>query len=189
VRRRGRGAYGAGVTTELLSALGDRKRLAVLGALCTTTATSAAAAPTVADLTERTGLTERDVQRALAVLGGAGLVSRDETGLRADLEPIRAAAAAAVAATPVGRVAADFPRLDGCLKNGRIATIPADDRLKAELGRLVMAALPHRDGYTEKELTAELAVLGDEPVALRRLLVDLDLMDRAADGSRYWPAS
>ena len=185
MRARRRGAYRAGVTTELLSALGDRKRLAVLGALC---ATGPAAANTVADLRDRTGLTERDVQRALAVLGGAGLVSRDDSGLRAELEPIRTAAATAAAATPVGRVAADFPRLDGCLKNGRIATIPADDRLKADLGRLVMAALPHRDGYTEKELTAELAALGDEPVALRRLLVDLDLMGRDPDGSRYWPA-
>ncbi|WP_162605611.1 DUF2087 domain-containing protein [Jiangella ureilytica] len=176
------------MTTELLSALGDQKRLAVLGALCTTTAASATAASTVADLQDRTGLSERDVQRALAVLGGAGLVSRDSAGLRADLEPIRAAAAAAVAATPVGRVAADFPRLDGCLKNGRIATIPADDRLKAEVGRLVMAALPHRDGYTERELTTELAALGDEPVSLRRLLVDLRLVERNPDGSRYWPA-
>lgn len=175
------------MTTELLSALGDPRRLAVLGALCATT--PAVAAVTVADLTQRTGLTERDVQRALAVLGGAGLVCRDDAGLRADLEPIRAAAAAAVAATPVGRVAADFPRLDGCLKNGRIATIPADHGLKAELGRLVMAALPHRDAYTEKELTTELAALGDEPVALRRLLVDFGCMGRDADGSRYWPST
>ncbi|MBB5786287.1 DUF2087 domain-containing protein [Jiangella mangrovi] len=174
------------MTTELLSALGDRKRLAVLGALC---ATGPAAAHTVADLGDRTGLSERDVQRALAVLGGAGLVRRDETGLSAGLEPIRTAAAAGSASTPVGRVAADFPRLDGCLKNGRIATIPADDRLKDELGRLVMAALPRRDSYTEKELTAELHELGDESVALRRLLVDFGYLDRDADGSRYWPAT
>ncbi|WP_199520961.1 DUF2087 domain-containing protein [Jiangella anatolica] len=168
---------------ELLSTLGDRKRLAVLGALCT-----GAGAPTVAELGERTGLSDRDLQRALAVLGGAGLVRRDATGLSADLEPIRAAAAAGVSATPVGRVAADFPRLDGCLKNGRIATIPADDGLKAELGRLVMAALPRRDAYTERELTTELRELADEPVALRRLVVDLGLMERDPDGSRYWPA-
>lgn len=171
------------MTTELLSALGDQRRLAVLGALC-----AAPGAPTVADLRERTGLSEREVQRALAVLGGAGLVRRDDTGLSADLEPIRAAAAAAVGATPVGRVAAGFPRLDGCLKNGRIATIPADDDLKAEIGRMVMAALPARDTYTEKELTAELAGLGDEPVALRRLLVDFGYVGRDPDGSRYWPA-
>ncbi|PZF85513.1 hypothetical protein C1I92_04930 [Jiangella anatolica] len=88
----------------------------------------------------------------------------------------------------MGRVAADFPRLDGCLKNGRIATIPADDGLKAELGRLVMAALPRRDAYTERELTTELRELADEPVALRRLVVDLGLMERDPDGSRYWPA-
>ncbi|WP_116953549.1 DUF2087 domain-containing protein [Jiangella endophytica] len=172
------------MTTELFSALGDRKRLAVLGALC-----AAPGAPTVAEIGERAGLSERDVQRALAVLGGAGLVRRDDAGLSAVLEPIRAAAAAGAASTPVGRVAADFPRLDGCLKNGRIATIPADGGLKAELGRLVMAALPHREAYTERELTAELSELGDEPVALRRLLVDLRLVGRTADGSRYWPAS
>ncbi|TDD64117.1 DUF2087 domain-containing protein [Jiangella aurantiaca] len=85
-------------------------------------------------------------------------------------------------------MAAEFPRLDGCLKNGRIATIPADDALKAELGRLVMAALPRRDAYTERELTAALGELGDEPVALRRLLVDLRLFGRDRDGSRYWLA-
>ncbi|RIQ22794.1 DUF2087 domain-containing protein [Jiangella rhizosphaerae] len=89
----------------------------------------------------------------------------------------------------MGRVAARFPRLDGCLKNGRVATIPADDGLKAELGRLVMAALPRRDTYTERELTAVLRELGDEPVALRRLLVDLRLVERDPDGSRYWPAA
>jgi DNA-binding transcriptional ArsR family regulator len=172
------------MTIELLSALGDPKRLAVLGALCARPEVA-----TVAEVGARAGLSERDVQRALAVLGGAGLVRRDDAGLSADLEPIRAAAAAAVAATPVGRVAADFPRLDGCLKNGRIATIPADDGLKAELGRLVMAALPRRDAYTEKELTAELAALGDEPVALRRLLVDFGYVGRDRDGSRYWPVS
>jgi DNA-binding transcriptional ArsR family regulator len=183
VQPRRRAAYGAGVTTELLSALGDQKRLAVLGALC-----AAPHASTVADLRERTGLSERDVQRALAVLGGAGLVRRDDAGLSADLEPIRTAAADAVAATPVGRVAAGFPRLDGCLKNGRIATIPADDGLKADLGRLVMAALPPRDAYTERELTTELAVLGDDAVALRRLLVDFGYVGRDPDGSRYWPA-
>lgn len=89
------------MTTELLSTLGDRKRLAVLGALCASPDVS-----TVAVLGKRTGLSERDVHRALAVLGGAGLVRRDDTGLSADLQPIRSAAAAAVAATPVGRVAA-----------------------------------------------------------------------------------
>ncbi|WP_157575022.1 ArsR/SmtB family transcription factor [Jiangella muralis] len=172
------------MTTELLSALGDPKRLAVLGALC-----AAPGALTVAGIGARAGLPERDVQRALAVLGGAGLVRRDDAGLSADLGPIRAASASGAASTPVGRVAADFPRLDGCLKNGRIATIPADDGLKAELGRLVMAALPRRDAYTERELTTELSALGDEPVALRRLLVDLRLVERPADGSRYRPAS
>lgn len=183
MRPRRRAAYGAGVTTELLSALGDRKRLAVLGALC-----AAPQASTVADLCERAGLSEREVQRALAVLGGAGLVRRDDTGLSADLEPIRTAATDAVAATPVGRVAAGFPRLDGCLKNGRIATIPADDDLKADIGRMVMAALPPWDTYTEKEFTAQLADLGDEPVALRRLLIDFGYVGRDPDGSRYWPS-
>ncbi|SDT59757.1 DUF2087 domain-containing protein [Jiangella sp. DSM 45060] len=171
------------MTTELLSALGDPKRVAVLGALC-----AAPGAHTVAGIGARAGLSERDVQRALAVLGGAGLVRRDDAGLSADLGPIRAAAAEGASSTPVGRVAADFPRLDGCLKNGRVATIPADDGLKAELGRLIMAALPRRDAYTERELTTQLSALGDEPVALRRLLVDLRLVERAADGSRYWPA-
>lgn len=169
------------MTIELLSALSDRRRMAVLGALC-----AASAPATVGDLRERTQYSERDVQRALAVLGGAGLVRRGDDGLEADLSAIQDAAAAAVATTPIGRIAGRYPRVSGCLKNGRVATIPADDQLKTDLGRLVAEALPDRTDFTEPELTACLADLGDEPVALRRLLVDYEYLAREPDGSRYW---
>lgn len=169
------------VSIELLSALSDRRRLAVLGALC------AANPPlTVADLATHTGLPERDVQRALAVLGGARLVATGPDGIGADLGPMRAATEAAVTTTPIGRLAASYPRLGGCLKNGRVAAIPADHDLEDELGRLIAEALPLRASYAEPELTALLADIGDEPVILRRLLVDTGHLEREPDGSRYW---
>lgn len=54
------------------------------------------------------------------------------------------------------------------------------------LRHLLDRSLPDADEVIdERTLTKRLATLSDDPVTMRRYLVDAGLLDRAADGSTY----
>lgn len=88
-----------------------------------------------------------------------------------------------LAAAPVERPTG----LDRFIVEGRLDHYPARaaDR-ELVLRYLLDQSLPHADEVIdERTLTERLAALSDDPVTMRRYLVDAGLLDRAADGSTY----
>lgn len=117
--------------------------------------------------------TQRD--KALAALREAGLV--DTTGA-----PIADAFARLLAETPpVTRQG-----LERWVTAGVITEWPSRPADREELLAWVLErATEPGESLGERELTERLAALGPDPVALRRALVDADLLTRTADGAEY----
>lgn len=74
------------------------------------------------------------------------------------------------------------------LRHGRLESLPRRWRDKVAVTRyLATLALPELlEPVTERELTDRLAELADDPVGLRRAMVDLGLVRRTRDGAEYW---
>lgn len=79
------------------------------------------------------------------------------------------------------KVVKDFTRRDGSLKE-----IPAaQKKLLAVLRHVVRAFQPGRV-YSEKHVNLKLARFHADTASLRRYLISYKLMERDADGARYW---
>lgn len=74
------------------------------------------------------------------------------------------------------------------LDGGRLRRSPRRWRDKQAVTRyLATLALPRLlEPLTERELTERLADLADDPVGLRRAMVDHGLVSRTRDGAEYW---
>ncbi len=74
------------------------------------------------------------------------------------------------------------------LRDGRLESLPRRWRDKVAVTRyLATLALPELlEPVTERELTDRLVELADDPVGLRRAMVDLGLVRRTRDGAEYW---
>ncbi|AEG42928.1 DUF2087 domain-containing protein [Isoptericola variabilis] len=74
------------------------------------------------------------------------------------------------------------------LRDGRLESLPRRWRDKVAVTRfLATRAMPHLlEPVGERELTDRLAELADDPVGLRRAMVDLGLVRRTRDGAEYW---
>ncbi|MDM4762747.1 DUF2087 domain-containing protein [Galbitalea sp. SE-J8] len=119
-----------------------------------------------------TTLSPREHRRALAALESAGLV-----------------ADGAVVPDAFARLLAeDAPAarrgVDRWLRDGRIEQYPTRVVERDELLAHVAGRLPARD-LSEGELTTALGVVADDPVTLRRYLVDAEYLVRSPDGSVY----
>lgn len=77
------------------------------------------------------------------------------------------------------------PRLRSCVPGGRIVQFPREQDLRALLLDLVVACLSPSSTWSESALTDELAEVSDDPVSLRRELVDTQRLEREPDGSLY----
>jgi hypothetical protein len=73
-------------------------------------------------------------------------------------------------------------------RDGRLTTVPRRWRDRVAVARYVASSvLPELlEPIGERELTGRLAAVVDDPVGMRRALVDLGLVQRARDGSVYW---
>jgi DNA-binding transcriptional ArsR family regulator len=189
-----------------LQALSEPSRLRILGLLAERSLT----APELASTLE---LSPRTVGHHLARLGKAGLVEESPSGgvaryalrpsrlreLGRELEAIgRAASAeadgsAAEALAPAApdareRSAEERRILRGFLEDGRLTTIPAQERKKLVVLRyLAETAFPEDRDYPEKEVNQRLALVHPDVAALRRYLVDNHFMSRAAGIYRLRP--
>ena len=79
----------------------------------------------------------------------------------------------------------------GLLAYGPISEWPAREQDLPGLARAVVERVflgEHRGWMTEVELNARLAMVFFDPSGMRRLAVDLGLLGREPDGSRYWLA-
>lgn len=74
------------------------------------------------------------------------------------------------------------------LRTGRLESMPRRWRDKVAVTRyLAVQALPTLlEPISERELTDRLQQLADDPVGLRRALVDHGLVQRTRDGAEYW---
>ncbi|GAA0348943.1 DUF2087 domain-containing protein [Micropruina glycogenica] len=116
-------------------------------------------------------------RRRLTALTGAGLAVVDDGVVRAG-DPF----SALLQARPVQRATGAERFLTG----GRLGVLPRTQRDRQEvLGWLVERAVHDTELLDEKELTRRLAALADDPVALRRYLVDAGELHRDPDGRNY----
>ncbi len=81
-----------------------------------------------------------------------------------------------------------LPEVSRFLHDGRLQTMPRRREHRRAVARwLAHAALPTLlDTVGERELTDRLARLADDPVGVRRALVDLGVVHRTRDGAEYW---
>jgi predicted DNA-binding transcriptional regulator len=189
-----------------LQALSEPSRLRILGLL----AERSLSAP---ELAAALRLSSRTVGHHLARLVRAGLVHELRSGrvARYALRPSRlremgrelqaigqaaseeaegSGAEGVSPATPDGRVRSAEERriLRGFLEDGRLTTIPAQERKKLVVLRyLAETAFPEDRDYPEKEVNQRLALVHPDVAALRRYLVDNRFMSRAAGIYRLRP--
>lgn len=164
----------------LLGLLADDERLAVVASLVL-------GARTTAGVREATGLSARSAGRALARLEDAGLVVAEGDGWVLDLTPLRSAARAAAAATAEdvpGGDAETVKVMRAFMKDGRFPTLPAARGKRRVILEHVVQAFEPGERYSEREVDAMLRAFHDDYAALRRYLVDEDLLDR--DNGVYW---
>lgn len=118
-------------------------------------------------------------ERVLRVLSDAGLLDTTDDEPRLRVERF----AELLAAAPVERLTG----IDRFVVEGRLDHYPAraDDR-SAVLQYLLEHVMPDpTERVDERTLTERLAALSDDPVTMRRYLVDAGLLDREPDGSAY----
>ncbi len=118
-------------------------------------------------------------ERVVRVLSDAGLLDGSGDALRLRAERFAELLASAPVERPTG--------IERFVINGRLEQYPAgaDDRM-AVLQYLIDRAMPDpAELVDERTITERLEVLTDDPVTVRRYLVDAGFLDRAADGSSY----
>jgi hypothetical protein len=165
----------------IVGLLADPVRLRVVAAL-------ALGAGTIEAVAEATGLSLKDVALAARRLSRAGLVHRDGHTLALRTERFGEAARAAAENAPPPPRMSDDPAEDAVLRtflrDGRLVSIPAQRSKR----RVVLEHLVHvfEPGvrYPEREVNALLAAWHPDVAALRRHLVDEELLTRNA--GVYW---
>jgi hypothetical protein len=158
----------------LIGLLANEDRLRVFAAV-------ALGARTVAEIAERTGLDETDVQAALPRLVSAGLVAQED-GLHVPLQELRDAArrrperdrGAADATPDEQRVLRNF------VVDGRLVRLPARQAQKQIVLGYVARRFDESRSYEEREVNELLSGLHDDTASLRRYLVDEGLLEREA---------
>ena len=176
---------------QFFKALADENRLKIVGLLARESYSGEQLAAIL-------GVKPATISHHLARLAEAGLVSAQTDGhfklyaLR--LDAIHALAERLLAKDTLPQTAADldveaydrkvvkdFTRRDGSLKE-----IPAaQKKLLAVLRHIVRAFQPGRV-YSEKHVNLKLARFHADTASLRRYLISYKLMERDADGARYW---
>ncbi|WP_156925977.1 DUF2087 domain-containing protein [Glycomyces arizonensis] len=126
-------------------------------------------------------LEERTIPRLLR----SGLVTREDNRLHAEPKAFQTAAAAARKANP--DAPADVaPNLADFYSEGRIAVRPTRRATRVALLRDLAGRLFEFDRvYTEREITDALATQYDDPLQLRRDLIDELFLERTAGGREY----
>jgi hypothetical protein len=76
------------------------------------------------------------------------------------------------------------PRFRVFLRDGKLESLPAKRSRRLQLLNEVAQAFEPGIRYTEREVNRRLAVMHDDYAALRRYLVDEELLDRAH--GEYW---
>lgn len=128
------------------------------------------------------------VEGALTKLAAAHLTALGDDGTwRADLDVLRRSRRRLAYPEWVISFIEVEPKLEGFLNQDGIEQYPADKHLLRTLGRLIRDEISQSAReFGERELTSRLAAFGTDGAELRRLLVDLELMERAPATGTYY---
>jgi hypothetical protein len=143
-------------------------------------------ATTPAEVAEQTDLTAREVAGALRRLSDGGLVSGTATALAPRLEVFKDAARerATSVAEPLDADRTKAAVLRTFLVDGRLVSIPAARGKRRIVLEHLAAAFEPGVRYPEREVNAILRAWHTDHAALRRYLVDEELLAR--DAGVYW---
>lgn len=171
---------------SFVKALASADRLRIIGVLVRGKATQA-------DIAEQLHLPLRDVFNHLSFLVHVGVITEteglydlDEKAIesyaRGQFKGIRPAyEAEGQKPEDARKVLKNFLNADGTLKQ----LPPMGNKLLIVLN-FIVDAFAYDTDYTEKEVNTILRRFHVDTAALRRYLVDNDLMGRESDGTRYW---
>ncbi|GAB3870370.1 DUF2087 domain-containing protein [Dactylosporangium cerinum] len=142
----------------------------------------------LAAIESATGLPARTVAAAVGRLQQGGLLGVADGGLRADVEvfkdSVRAHAAAPAQVEPMDPDRQRDQILRTFVVDGRLTHMPAAHGKRIVVLEHIAASFEPGVRYPEREVNAVLRAWFDDSAALRRYLVDSDLLSRA-DGT-YW---
>lgn len=174
---------------EMLSfvkALASADRLRIIGVLVRGRATQS-------DIAEQLHLPLKDVFNHLSFLVHVGLVNEADGYYDLDEKTVEAYARVQFEGKRPSFETKDEKTEDArkVLKNylnadGTLKQIPSPGRKQLIILNFVVEAFAHNTNYSEKEVNAILRRFHVDTAALRRYLVDNDLMARESDGTRYW---
>ena len=166
---------------DLAGLLSEPDRLRVVAAL-------ALGATTLAEVAERTDLDVRAATRALNRLQSGGLVSTAGRALVLNTDLFKAAARASAQERGGDEPATGDPGTDAVLRafvtDGRVRQIPAAWGKRRKLLEHIVMIFEPGVRYPEPEVNAMLRAWHPDYAALRRYLVDEELLSREA--GEYW---
>src|SRR5215211_9201249 len=174
---------------EILSfvkAMASAERLRIIGVLVRGRATQS-------EIAEQLGMPVRDVFNHLSFLAHVGVVNETDGAYDLDEKAIESFArgqfeskrpsyeASQEEPEDVRKVLKNFLNADGSLKQ-----IPPQGNKLLIVLNFIVDAFAFDTNYTEKEVNTILRRFHLDTAALRRYLVDNNLMAREGDGTRYW---
>ncbi|WP_146258989.1 DUF2087 domain-containing protein [Streptomyces tateyamensis] len=162
---------------DVLLALSNGRRLAILHAVVELNAQVGPVG--LAQLGERVGLDARQLAKEVVRLTEAGLLRRDQGALTAQLGPLGELGEAVAEFTALGRTVPPDSPLRRFLTHGRVTDLPKRPEDLAALAAALADLLPADRTLTEAEVNELLGQAGDDVARLRRLLVDLGLVQRS----------
>jgi hypothetical protein len=165
----------------LCGVLAEPDRLAVFAAVVL-------GATSPAEVAKATGLDPRRVAAALRRLERGGLVGSAGAILTADTaafkEAVRGAAPDRAAEPPLDPDPSRAAVLRAFVRDGQLTSLPATRGKRRVLLEHIAAAFEPGVRYSEKDVNAVLRAWHPDYAALRRYLVDEELLAR--EGGRYW---
>lgn len=173
---------------EILSfvkAMASAERLRIIGVLVRGRATQS-------EIAEQLGMPVREVFNHLSFLAHVGVVSESDGGYDLDEKAVESFARGQFEGKrpsyetkeepeDVRKVLKNFLNADGSLRQ----IPPQGNKLRIVLN-FIVDAFAFDTNYTEKEVNTILRRFHIDTAALRRYLVDNELMARESDGTRYW---
>ncbi|MER6103873.1 DUF2087 domain-containing protein [Streptomyces sp. NPDC001832] len=166
----------------IIGVLADSVRLRVFSAIVL-------GATTLPDAARAAGTTPKETATAVRKLVAGGLVTDEDGRLRSDEAYLRAAARPADSVQPSAGGGPEASLLRTFVVDGRLRSLPAQlERRRAVLSHLARGAFQAGLTYDEPAVNDLLRAWcegsGTDHVAVRRYLIELQILDR--DTSRYW---
>jgi hypothetical protein len=174
---------------NIFKALVNEERLRLVGLLALQPAT-------LSQLAEKLKIQPKQAAGHLDMLVHVGIVMKQETGYALDKEGLqsisrRVLAGSRPATRPEEFEGEKFERkvlADFMLPDGRLKSIPAPNKKRLVIVAYLANLFIPGERYSEKQVNAILLKVYDDPVTLRRYLVDDGFLQRTPQGSEYWKA-